>query len=785
MNKRLAGKVISLALIMVMALTMVLPASASELSFDRSNEIKAQEIRNNISSDLINYIAITSSNQSLRDEQQVVVGIGNGNKNLKDGVLTYKNISTGDIYQVARDDKSEDAMSFTIDYEGKSLGIYQLVGLEYTLDGQKNNIALSDVELAVSWGVGVEYNSNPDNVINLDSLDEKKSSEVADVSFDVTTSDGKTSAASNIEDALKAASGELSISDNGVVNTKASYESASRDEKILSESGLSVSSNDVINTGAGNVVVVLDPGHGGYDSGATYNGLLEKDVNLRVATYCKSFLEQYGGITVYMTRYDDTAPGYPVNTDLVNRVNYAQSVGATAFVSIHMNSGGGKGVEVYYPNANYNPTVSEIGRNLSYCIYNNIVALGMNARGVKIRNSSDGSGEDYYSVIRNSKERGFPGIIVEHGFMDGDYDKLSNDNFLRQLGEADARGIAQYFGLSVGEDLAQYEGAFNANAYRTFYPDVSQLDDQQCFKHWIDYGIMEGRDGSPVFNMSCYMENNSELFSDYGFDFRSYARHFSQKGMAEGRTSIDSFSLKSYMNRYVDLRNAFGKDYRSYYMHYNNFGWQEGRETTGYDDQRVGTVTRIWVVDFTDVYDYDYYVSHYPDIKAAFGDDDIEALYHFAFLGLGEGRQAIDNFNIVGYKNRNLDLRRAFGNDLLQYVVHYTNYGRSEGRDASYAPQIMDPEHVFWGVDFSPVYDFNYYVNHNDDLKSIFANDDIAAFNHFLMYGINEGRMASPNFNVWAYASNNEDLRNAFGWNLSAYYLHYIQYGRSEGRIAV
>ena len=783
MNRRLADKVISLSLVIFMVLTMALPVSASELSFDRSDEIKAQEVKNKISSDLINYIAITSSNQSLTDKQQVVIGIGNGNKKLTEGVLTYKNTNTGDMYQAKCNEKSDEALSFDISYEGKSEGVYQLVGLEYVIDNVKNGIALSDADLNVSWGVGVEYNSNPDDVISLDADNEDIDEDIADVSFDVTTQDGRSATATSVSEALEKASIGLSVESNGVVNTKASYSDAS-DERLLSDLGLTASSNDVINTGAGNIVIVLDPGHGGYDSGATCGGLLEKNLNLSVAWYCKNALEQYSGVTVYMTRYDDTAPGYPVGEDLINRVNFAQSVGASAIVSIHMNSGGGKGVEVYYPNANFNPTVSDVGRGLANCIYNNIVALGMTGRGIKIRNSTDGDGTDYYSIIRNAKSRGFAGIIVEHAFIDGDYDKLRDDNFLRQLGEADARGIAQYFNLSVGEDLTQYEGAFNANAYRAFNPDLRQLDDQQCFKHWMDYGIFEDRDGSPVFNMGDYIDNNQELIDDYGLDLRGYARHFSQKGMAEGRKSIDSFSLKSYMNRYVDLRNAFGKDYRSYYMHYNNCGWEEGRVTTGYDDQRVGKVTKIWIWDFSDVYDYDYYTSHYSDIKAAYGEDDIETLYHFIFFGLGEGRQAIDNFNIVGYRNRNLDLRRTFGNDLMQYVIHYTNYGRREGRDARYASQIIDPDHVFWGVDFSPVYNFNYYIDHNNDLKTIFGDDDIASFNHFLSYGVNEGRVAAPNFNVWVYANNNEDLRNAFGWNLSAYYIHYIQYGQAEGRIA-
>jgi len=785
MNKKLKGRVISAVMAVVMVIGMALPVTAAEPTFSTTNKSEdiETEVSEKLSDNLINYIAIASSKQQLTDTQQVVVGIGNGNKKLVEGVLTYKNTYTGDIYQVKCNEKSAEALSFDIFYEGKAEGVYQLVGLEYVIDNEKNNIALSDADLNVSWGVGVEYNSNPDDVIAVESGNEDMDGSIADVSFDVTTEDGQSATAATVSEALEKANGTLSVESNGVVNTKASYETAG-DERLLSDSGLTAASNDVINTGAGNTVIVLDPGHGGYDSGATYGGLLEKDLNLSVATYCKNVLEQYGNVTVYMTRYDDTAPGYPVGEDLINRVNFAQRVGANAIVSIHMNSGGGNGVEVYYPNANFNPTVSDIGRGLSYCIYNNIVALGMAERGVKIRNSTDGDGSDYYSIIRNAKARGFAGIIVEHAFIDGDYNRLCDENFLRQLGEADARGIAEYFKLGQ-EDLSQYEGAFDANIYRFFNEDLWELNDQQCFNHWIEHGIAENRDGSPVFNMSDYLGNNPDLVNAFGWDFRGYARHFSQNGMSEGRKSSDSFSVQSYKNRYVDLRNDFGKELRSYYMHYESTGWLEGREALGYDDRRVGKVTKLHTYDFGQVYDYDFYTTNYGDIKGAFGEDDISTLEHFANYGIYEGRQAINEFNIIGYKNRYLDLRRAYGSNLLDYAFHYELCGKAEGRDASFCPEVIDPEYVFMGTDFSPVYNYDFYQQNNPDVAAAFGYDDMATFGHFLTHGMNEGRRASADFDLWTYVRNYEDLRNAFGWNLAKYYMHYIEFGKAEGRVAV
>ena len=65
---------------------------------------------------------------------------------------------------------------------------------------------------------------------------------------------------------------------------------------------------------------------------------------------------------------------------------------------------------------------------------------------------ADGSSGDYYGIIRHSKNAGFPGIIVEHAFIDNEDDaaKLKDESFLKRCGVADATGIAKYFGLSKG-----------------------------------------------------------------------------------------------------------------------------------------------------------------------------------------------------------------------------------------------------------------------------------------------------------------------------------------------
>ena len=62
---------------------------------------------------------------------------------------------------------------------------------------------------------------------------------------------------------------------------------------------------------------------------------------------------------------------------------------------------------------------------------------------------TDGSICDYYSVIRNSKKAGFPGIIIEHAYISNQSDAtnyLGSETALKKLGIADAQGIVNYFG---------------------------------------------------------------------------------------------------------------------------------------------------------------------------------------------------------------------------------------------------------------------------------------------------------------------------------------------------
>ena len=80
------------------------------------------------------------------------------------------------------------------------------------------------------------------------------------------------------------------------------------------------------------------------------------------------------------------------------------------------------------------------------------------------------------------------------------------------------------------------------------------------------------------------------------------------------------------------------------------------------------------------IFSADYYSEKYPDLKAAFGSDDLRLLQHFLEYGMSEGRQACADFNVLAYRERYDDLRQAFGEDIKAYYFHYLLHGCREGR---------------------------------------------------------------------------------------------------------
>lgn len=295
--------------------------------------------------------------------------------------------------------------------------------------------------------------------------------------------------------------------------------------------------------------------------------------------------------------------------------------------------------------------------------------------------------------------------------------------------------------------------------------------------------IYQGVDYSDVFDEYYYVDRYPDLKAAYGADWEAALAHFVRNGMREGRQASAGFDVYAYKARYKDLREAFGNDLQSYYRHYISNGKQEKRICTGTHSIMSG-VTVYRGVDYSPVYDYDYYKKMNPDIAGAFPNDDLGALEHFVTFGMREGRQASGAFDVNSYRMRYKDLRTAFGRDLPAYYNHYIRNGRMESRKATGAVSAIDGVTVYNGVDYSAVYNFSYYMAAHPDLKAAFGGDDLAALEHFVQFGLQEGRRACEDFHPGIYRGRYGDLEAAFGNDWSAYYRHYLQNGIREGRTA-
>ena len=384
---------------------------------------------------------------------------------------------------------------------------------------------------------------------------------------------------------------------------------------------------------------------------------------------------------------------------------------------------------------------------------------------------------------------------------DPDYYLQHNPDVARAFG-TDGEKVIQHFINNGMREGRQGSADFSVQSYRNQYADLRRAYGKNLksyYLHYIKYGKKEGRKGigcsslqnaitvyngidyKDVYNFNDYIARYSDIARLYSGDDMGALQHFVTFGMKEGRQGSDSFSVQSYRNQYADLRRAFGNNLKSYYLHYINNGKKEGRKTTGCTSLQ-NAITIYNGVDYKNVYNYDFYISKYPDVKRLYGGDDSAALQYFVNTGMKAGHQGIETFDVNSYKNQYADLRRAFGSDLKSYYLHYINYGWKEGRAGTGCTTVLGATSVHNGVDYSAVYDYNYYVSANADVKQAFGNDDVAVLNHFVTFGMKEGRRASENFNVQAYRNRYMDLQNAFENDMKAYYLHYMNYGRAEGR---
>lgn len=183
--------------------------------------------------------------------------------------------------------------------------------------------------------------------------------------------------------------------------------------------------------------IYLDPGHGGIDPGAVGCGKQESVLALQVAQrVCALLPSKY--FEVKMSRSSNHTPNDSnPNADLGRRAAEANAWGADVFVSIHLNAGGGHGVETYRSVADGKSTT--LATDIQNAVQS---ATGMPAHGEPVKTKIGDGGRDWICVIRESN---MPACLVECGFIDNSQDMngWSADKYARGI----YNGICKYFNV--------------------------------------------------------------------------------------------------------------------------------------------------------------------------------------------------------------------------------------------------------------------------------------------------------------------------------------------------
>ena len=211
--------------------------------------------------------------------------------------------------------------------------------------------------------------------------------------------------------------------------------------------------------GRNNRLIVIDPGHGGSDSGAEHNGLTEKVLTLDIARRLRTLLIARGW-DVKMTRDSDVdvyAPNDSAHDELQARCDIANAAGARLFVSIHINSFTSsdlQGTTTYY----YHPQ----DQAFAQAVENRLIS--------NLGTQNDGAQHANFYVIHHTT---MPAILVETAFLSNPDDaaRLRSESFRQTVASSISDGITSYVG---GNQVAPRASSNDTDAESSYAPPHHQ-----------------------------------------------------------------------------------------------------------------------------------------------------------------------------------------------------------------------------------------------------------------------------------------------------------------------
>ena len=281
------------------------------------------------------------------------------------------------------------------------------------------------------------------------------------------------------------------------------------------------------------IVVALDPGHGGTEAGAVGGGLVEKNLTWKLATRVKEVLDGTPGIRGVLTKDKGETLGRR------ERAERAKNNNADLLVSFHINSNDSynslSGAEVY---------ITHNTKQKRYYKYSNILGLNVleNLRNVGVPSYaykpkvivgssddvySDGTIADYYGIISWPMHMDIPSVLIEHCFINNpsDRERYLNDSMLNTMAEADARAIInnkELFRRTYYGQINTYLGSMELTKGVT---GDSFLKGTIDIAEWVDGNCNRPKDQPNIYLKSTDGSVNTKIFSywmngiTYYYDF--------------------------------------------------------------------------------------------------------------------------------------------------------------------------------------------------------------------------------------------------------------------------
>ena len=202
----------------------------------------------------------------------------------------------------------------------------------------------------------------------------------------------------------------------------------------------------------GKAKIFFDIGHGGNDTGAVANGLIERDINLNVGQYLLPLFKNYKNVEVKLSRTDNST-----YLSLEQRTAMAKAWGADLLFSIHHNAGGGQGYDIIHSVF----TDKSIGDELAIILGSEFKSIGQTQHQIFSKWNSKHN-ENYYGIIRLAE---MDSIISEYAFLDSvDHYDIDTEEEIKEEAQAICNALVRFYKLEKLEKEPEWKSVLRLAA---------------------------------------------------------------------------------------------------------------------------------------------------------------------------------------------------------------------------------------------------------------------------------------------------------------------------------